>query len=148
MNRQAVSPVVATILLVAITVILSVTLYALVGGISNNIEPQQKAGVLVTHTNDGLSWKITFVTVPPELSVESISLVLIGLDGENTLDATPLPDLKCPPGQCGWKIRFAPISGGDILTAGDGILIDKDRHPVGAEYLFFTDNGILAAGTF
>ncbi len=150
MNKKAVSPVAATILLVVITIILSVTIYALVGGIGNNIEPQQRAGVLVTDTPDGLSWVITFVTVPPELPVDSISLVLIGIDGKNTLDATPLPYLKCPPGQCGWKIRWQPISGvaGGILAAGDNVLIDKDRHPTGAEYLFFTDNGILAVGTF
>ncbi len=147
MNKKAVSPVVATVLLVVITIIMAVVLYVMVGGIGIS-ETQQMAGIVVLETGDGKSWKLQFVSVPPELSIDGVYLVLIGLDGDNTLDATPLTDLKCPPGLCGWKIRYNAMSEDGFVHVGDTIIIDKDRHPIGAGFHMFTDKGFLTGGTF
>ncbi len=150
MNRKAVSPVIAIVLLVTITVVLAVVLYALVGGIGNGIEAQEFAGVLVGDTQDGLNWQITFVTLPAgELPTDNVYLVLYQPDGSIALEKTALSDIKCPPGLCGFKIRLNQITAdSDTLSVGDNITIDKARHPIGARFTLVTDAGILASGTF
>ncbi len=56
---KGVSPVIATILLVSITVVLSATLYAMVGDIRGETEPPEPISGIVRETSDGYLVEIT-----------------------------------------------------------------------------------------
>src|SRR2546427_6317391 len=68
-DRQAVSPVIATILLVAITVVLAAVLYVMVSGLLTPAgNGPQIMGVVLSKTGDGKNWSLEIASTPLGLS--------------------------------------------------------------------------------
>ncbi len=77
---SAVSPVIATILMVAITVVLAAVLYVMVGGFTHN--PGTANSVGMSPTNETYGWNVQIVKVSSStLPISSITYSLTGTNG-------------------------------------------------------------------
>ncbi|MFP4141710.1 MAG: archaellin/type IV pilin N-terminal domain-containing protein [Thermoplasmata archaeon] len=76
-NEEAVSPVIATILMVAITVVLAATLYMMVGDIGGD-DVQQLTGGFDESDNGHPEYE--FASISPNPDVEDVEITVIGND--------------------------------------------------------------------
>ena len=141
-DRKAVSPVIATILMVAITVVLAAVLYVMVSGLT--IGPgtgSDTIGVSVSQSSDGLSWVLIFVDVPAGKANSTVSLTIADASGATLFAATALNALG------GVSETYSPISAGSTISGGDRILLTVSVYGAGSTYQLVHTNGVLAAGT-
>ncbi len=144
-DRRGVSPVIATILLVAITVVLAAVLYAMVSGIFNpHTTTAEYLGVSLSRSLNGTEWILTFVSVPTGLGQNETSLVLRAGNGSTALPATTLYLLEAASN----GVRYFPAAYGPA-TAGvnDRVVIATASFPSGTQYLFVASGVILTTGT-
>ncbi|MFQ5908334.1 MAG: archaellin/type IV pilin N-terminal domain-containing protein [Thermoplasmata archaeon] len=142
-DRKAVSPVIATILMVAITVVLAAVLYVMVSGLVSGPGSTPTAiGVTVSQTADGSNWQLVFADVPAGKTPAQISLVVFAADGSVLLTKTALNALS------GGNETYVQIDGSATsISAGDKVLLATATYPAGATYQLVDDNGVLASGT-
>ena len=94
-NDEAVSPVIATILMVAITVVLAAVLYVMVSGLISTPQTSQQIGAAVSRSGDGTNWIITFTSVPSGLAQTTTYFSLTTSSGGSTaVTSVPLSSLK------------------------------------------------------
>jgi flagellin-like protein len=83
-DEDAVSPVIATILMVAITVVLAAVLYVMVSGLITSPGSTPKAmGVSISQAANG-NWTALFSNVPTGLTSANTFLTVIGSGGNST----------------------------------------------------------------
>ena len=133
-NRSAVSPVIATILMVAITVVLAAVLYVMVmgfGGPSNSAPTGSFSNKQLTDGN----YTLTFGKITPDTKPSDLQISIVGGGVSGTCD------LKT--GETGAKIGtdtkaitviYQELSANEVVNNGESIII---KHPDG-----------LAAGTY
>ncbi|MDX1534936.1 MAG: type IV pilin N-terminal domain-containing protein [Thermoplasmata archaeon] len=141
-DREAVSPVIATILMVAITVVLAAVLYVMVSGLVSGPGATPDAiGVTVSQSSNGLNWILTFADVPAGKANSTVSLSISDGSGAVLLAATSLDALG------GVSETYSPITSGSTLAAGDRVLLTVATYPAGSTYQLIDANGVLAQGT-
>lgn len=121
---DAVSPVIGTILLVAITVILAAVLYIAVANVLSPVDSTPRAmGMTIAKTTDGTNWSLTVVYAPAGLSPSEVRLAIVSLSGELVLQEA-FADLE-------FAVDGAAFldSGGVGIGAGDRVLLDAGRYP-------------------
>ncbi len=139
-DRDGVSPVIATILLVAITVVLAAVLYVMISGLVTPIgNGPQIMGVAVSKTADGKNWTLEIVTTPSGLTPATVHLKLIAPGGQtavyNTFSAL------------NWVADGAAYLGnGTSVVAGDRLHVDAVRYPTNYQVLI-SSNTVLYSGT-
>src|SRR6267143_3276140 len=85
-DEAAVSPVIATILMVAITAVLAAVLYVMVSGLLTPTGTGPKTlGVVPGRSTDGTNWTLTFANVPTGLTTAGTKLTIISGSGSTTL---------------------------------------------------------------
>ncbi len=142
-DRKAVSPVIATILMVAITVVLAAVLYVMVSGLVSGPGATPDAiGVSVSQSNSGANWVLTFADVPAGKANVTVSLSISDAAGATTLPAATLASLFG-----GTLASYSPVTSDPTLSPGDKILLDVNTYPAGSTYQLIDDNGVLALGT-
>ncbi|MEE9174149.1 MAG: archaellin/type IV pilin N-terminal domain-containing protein, partial [Thermoplasmata archaeon] len=142
-DRKAVSPVIATILMVAITVVLAAVLYVMVSGLVSGPGATPDAiGVSVSQSNSGENWVLLFADVPAGKANQTVSLIISNPDGTTKLPAATLESIFG-----GALASYAPVTSGPTLSAGDKILLDVSEYPAGSTYQLIDANGVLAQGT-
>ncbi len=123
-DRRGVSPVIGTILLVAITVVLAAVLYVMVSGLLGTGTGPQTIGVARQDTaND---YVLEIVTVP-SLHALATTTFLMRWDANSSVVMPPgLASLKSLENESG-RVRFLPVTGaGQVdLRPSDEILISK-----------------------
>ena len=78
---SAVSPVIATILMVAITVVLAAVLYVMVGGFTHNPGTANSAGLTETGTSTN-NWTVTVSSVSASnINIAGLKFVMAGASG-------------------------------------------------------------------
>src|SRR6267143_3730409 len=88
-DEGAVSPVIATILMVAITVVLAAVLYVMVSGLLSPTGSGPRAiGVAPSRSGDGTNWTLTFTSVPSGLTTAGTKLTIISGGGATALTST------------------------------------------------------------
>src|SRR5947209_15924716 len=93
-NEAADSPVIATILMVAITVVLAAVLYVMVSGlITGPGGTPQAMGVGVQPSSDGSNWIVTVLSTPTGKLYSSTTLAIFHGDGSANLTATAFASL-------------------------------------------------------
>ena len=123
LDEQGVSPVIATILLVAITVILAGVLYVLISSLFKPVGPGPRVlGISLTKSGDGLNWTLTVVTTPVGLVTSQVRLTIFMPSGGTTLSKT-LTTLSYSPDGAVF------LGSGSSVAVGDRILIDANRYP-------------------
>ncbi|MFQ6013741.1 MAG: archaellin/type IV pilin N-terminal domain-containing protein [Thermoplasmata archaeon] len=141
-DRKAVSPVIATILMVAITVVLAAVLYVMVSGLVSGPGSTPTAiGVTVSQTADGSNWQLVFADVPAGKAPATVSLVVFAANGTVLLTKTALTALS------GTSSYVQIDTSATSLQAGDKVLLATATYAAGSTYQLVDSNGILASGT-
>ena len=139
-DREGVSPVIATILLVAITVVLAAVLYVMVSGLLTPVgNGPQIMGVALSKTGDGKNWSLEIASTPLGLTPGNVHLELISPGGQTAVYKTF--------SALSWPADGAVYFGnGTVITAGDRLLIDAVRYPIDYQVLI-SSTTILYSGT-
>ena len=143
-DRAAVSPVIATILMVAITVVLAAVLYVMVSQFLTPATPTRTLGVDIRKSVDGTTWVLTLVSVPPGLGMTETTLEILRADGTTNLTRTALSSLSgCPVYTSGACFEGDGDAGVDVA---ERVLLRSDWYPRGqviiadATSILFTRN--------
>ncbi len=116
-NEEAVSPVIAVILMVAITVVLAAVLYVWASSFLGTSK-QTPTGALSASKDDEMTWKIQVVKMTPTVSVNSVDFYLLKPDG-TTLTTSSVSDIYgYYPGN-GKGVVFADNDFNGKLSPGD-----------------------------
>ena len=142
---KAVSAIIGTILIVAITVVLAATLYAVLGGFSGLIgkpTPTASMTVSVSGTSD---YSITFTSVSSNLSLSDTQLKIV--DGQGTVVLPYSSTTYTIPSSASEIKSVSVTGGGGYLTFNTAISI-TDSSTISAIYLIDTQTGgVIASQT-
>lgn len=142
-DQEAVSPVIATILMVAITVVLAAVLYVMVSGlVTGPGATPQAIGISIGSTTDGQNWKLSMTSVPSTLSSSNVNLVVLDASGTVVLASKALGDLTSSTDNA----TFVDLDADGTIEAGDYILLSKNTYPSGYEFQLLGTSGVLAQG--
>jgi len=93
-KEEAVSPVIATILMVAITVVLAATLYMMVGGFGEN-GVTEEIGMTISERSTNTGENITLglgMRTPSSADMEDVTVVVFDADGDVVIEEDPITD--------------------------------------------------------
>ena len=143
-DETAVSPVIATILMVAITVVLAAVLYVMVSGlITGPGGAPQAMGVSVSPSPDGTNWQLLVTKTPTGKLYATTLQALFRGDGTANLTATALASLSTTTIGCSLvKVSSTATS----VQNGDRILCKTGWYVSGSEYQISDGTGLLATG--
>ena len=147
-KEEGVSPVIATILMVAITVVLAAVLYLLVSGlIGGGGSSAKQIGTSVAKSGDGKNWTVTFSSVDTGMAGNQVSLLIKNKGGGIALAKTALSSLVYGTNNA----VYMDISGDGDKTndcnAGDYILASTTTYTTGFTYQLLYGDEIASAGT-
>ncbi len=121
-DEAAVSPVIATILMVAITVVLAAVLYVMVSGLLTPTGTGPRAmGVTVSRSGDGTNWVLLFANVPTGLTMSGTTISVIRPDGSTNLTATAFSALS--PATNGATYNAVENPADTTVEVGESILL-------------------------
>lgn len=115
-NTKAVSPVIATILMVAITVVLAAVLYVMVMGFGGS-ETAQAPAVTLSKTTTGAKTAIV-ISIDRQVDLKNIGIAIDGIYN-GTLESTG----NLVQGTHYFNYTFTPLNDGKLST-GDRIVVD------------------------
>jgi len=143
-DGHAVSPVIATILMVAITVVLAAVLYVMVMTII--VPPEKIATMTVSIQQRGESWSVEVISAPSNPLPSSTYLLVRDPDGVLLLATTLWSELT----QKNWETYKAlyqdanPTS--EAIRTGDSLLLSVAAYPAGSSIVIMSDSGQMASG--
>jgi archaeal type IV pilus assembly protein PilA len=147
-DEEAVSPVIATILMVAITVVLAAVLYVMVSGLITGPGSAPKAiGVSITKSSDGSNWIMTFTSVPSGLTAGTVFLSVKSASGAGLITQVALSSVT------NTTVKYQPAAGGTpttatVVTPGDVVLVSTTWCKTGYTSQLTSGSSILYSGTF
>jgi flagellin-like protein len=131
-DLEGVSPVIGTILMVAITVVLAAVLYAMVA-----TPPAQQENPMVglVEQETGGNWTLLVSSVRGQVPLDMYPM-----------SAVPLSQLTAQ-NWATYKVIYQKQKLSDTsVTSGSSILIDRAGYPHGCSYVLTTANNIVAMG--
>jgi len=142
-DEAAVSPVIATILMVAITVVLAAVLYVMVSGlITGPGGTPQAMGVGVQPSSDGSNWIVTVLSTPTGKLYASTTLAIFHGDGSANLTATAFASLGAANGCSLSKVSTTATA----IQVGDRVLCKTSWYVSGSQYQISDGTTLLATG--
>jgi flagellin-like protein len=145
-DEGAVSPVIATILMVAITVVLAAVLYVMVSGlITGPGSTPQQMGVSVSTSGDGTNWVLLVSSTPTGKAYTSTTLAIFKADGSLNLTATALGSLSAATNGCSLSKASSTAT---AVQVGDRILCKTGWYVTGSTYQISDGTTLLANGKF
>jgi len=153
-NREAVSPVIATILMVAITVVLAAVLYVMVMGFGTTGN-QTPLGSLTTVTKlSPTTYKITFGVVSPETKYEQCGARIEPVAG-SLVPITTFNDAGETPSDSVVGIDVFDLGGDEKISVGDYLVVTTDSAWAGTDagdwtitVYFLATGGSIASEVF
>jgi flagellin-like protein len=153
-NSEAVSPVIATILMVAITVVLAAVLYVMVMGFGGNT-PQTPAGSF-TGTPQSVtttSYRLTFGVVSPETKFADCKVTItIGATSAVAAKVIALPTTSFTAPDPVATITWTDLGGDGKISVGDRLVISSAALTSGTSatvtIIFATTGGQICAQTW
>jgi len=144
-DLEGVSPVIGTILMVAITVVLAAVLYAMVA-----TPPTQQDTAIVGFVKQetGNNWTLMVGSVRGQVPLDTTTLTFKNEDGVvmYPLSAVPLSQLTAQNWDT-YKVLYQKQKPSDTsVTAGSSILVDRTTYPYGCSYVLTSANNIVATG--
>ncbi len=138
-DEQGVSPVIATILMVAITVVLAAVLYVMVSGlISTPTQPGTGWGFSLGQSTNGSNWTVGFTAVPPSAAQSSVFITVNSAGGAAIESNQKLSDVyaNACQGTSGAKGlcygMYYHGSSPTAVSAGDSLLLLVSQFPSGS----------------
>ena len=86
-DEQGVSPVIAVILMVAITVVLAAVLYVWVSSFLEGTVKNAPTGSMIASQDGGGVWAIQIVKINPQVSIDSVHWYLLDIQGNTKTDS-------------------------------------------------------------
>lgn len=143
-DEQAVSPVIATILMVAITVVLAAVLYVMVSGLITGPGGTPRAmGVNISPSQDSTNWTLLVTNTPAGLNPSTVTLTILTPGGGIALAATAFSSLSYTTN--GAVYQDSNPSATEI-RAGDSVLVSATVYAQGTVRIADAA-GILFQGT-
>src|SRR5947199_3430177 len=121
-DEAAVSPVIASILIVAITVVLAAVLYVMVSGLLTPTgQGPREMGVNIGRSGDGTNWTLLITTTPTGLTTSPVKLTVTTGGGANTV-VNNIAFASLTAGN--WNTNKAQFigSGGTTIVRGDRLV--------------------------
>ena len=143
-DEAAVSPVIATILMVAITVVLAAVLYVMVSGLLTPTgQGPRVMGVNIGTSGDGTNWTLLITSTPSGLTTAAVKLQITTSGGLTSLNPTAFSALTSG----AWNTNKAQFvgTGGTTIVVGDRVLISTTTYPSGYAVQIADSQGILYA---
>lgn len=134
-DTTSVSPVIAVVLMVAITVVLASVVYIMVSGMIVTVPSSQRLGV--TETRYSENWTISLVYVPSGLTPNNTYFQTFGPDGSPIIPRSLLKDVQ------GFRDKN-PVG---LLNPGDRIILSISSHPDHSTFDFISGNTVIATGS-
>src|SRR2546422_2923295 len=142
-DEAAVSPVIATILMVAITVVLAAVLYVMVSGlITGPGGTPQAMGVGVQPSSDGSNWIRSDVHTPALQSRPPLALPIFHGNSSANLTATAFASLGAANGCSLSKVSTTATA----IQVGDRVLCKTTWYVSGSQYQISDGTTLLATG--
>ncbi len=142
-DEHAVSPVIATILMVAITVVLAAVLYVMAAAFI--IQPQRITHLTVTVESRGTNWMVSVVQTPADLLPDHTYLLVRSPQGATVLPKTAWSALT----PANWDTTKALYDDANPdapeIRAADALLLDRDAFPAGSEIVISDSSAVLAS---
>ena len=146
-DQEAVSPVIATILMVAITVVLAAVLYVML----TSFTPTGGGGgktIGLTKMDAGSNYKLLVASSSAGLALATTAMTVANTTGfKTTLNNIPLATLATAPWGT-YKAQYIKVASETEVVVGSYVLLDKATYKTGFGYSFSDGTSILAQGTF
>ncbi len=130
-DEQAVSPVIATILMVAITVVLAAVLYVMVSGLIGGGPGGTPNQIGMTRTSSGGNWILTVTSVTGTMTSNQVLVTLAKSDGTST-NVSSLALTSVTMATKG--IVYQPAGSSGNIAAADTILLSQTWWPSSGAY--------------
>ena len=129
-SEEAVTPVIATILMVAITVVLAAVLYAMIG-IFFQVDPNVKYVSATIGSNDK-NWTIEVINIQGgSLATSDVRILVREADLDVGLKSTLVSEMKSDTYHNG--VRFIEATAEGYLNVGDMFTLDKTAYALGVK---------------
>ncbi|MHC1679728.1 MAG: archaellin/type IV pilin N-terminal domain-containing protein [Methanomassiliicoccales archaeon] len=140
LNNKAVSPVIATILMVAITVVLAAVLYVMVMGFGGDGGNDTPSGSFTMTEKVGLTEKITFGQITPASNMTEFKVVITDVTASTstTFVTTNAADFTG-----GTGLDYVDLAKDTSISAGDYLLYTATAGHTYTVSLIFTETGDL-----
>ena len=143
-SEEAVTPVIATILMVAITVVLAATVYALIGVI---VPPELPKYVSANVDENQNNRTVEILSVQNgRLTTDDVLILVRKADFSTGLNSTLVSEMT--PGAYYNGVRFIEGSSEGYLSAGDSFTLDRDIYGSGSEIVFTSADGQTTLGKY
>ena len=126
-KEEGVSPVIATILMVAITVVLAATVYIMVAGIGGPSAGPVTGKIAAKEKIKNNEWKLTFSDFNPDTNITSLKVVVTNGSATDTISSwTWSSSTKASSGKLTntkVTVEYHDLAGNNIINTGDYLLI-------------------------
>tara|TARA_B100001123_G_scaffold89413_1_gene102802 strand:+ start:559 stop:1047 length:489 start_codon:yes stop_codon:yes gene_type:complete len=117
-DEQAVSPVIAVILMVAITVVLAAVLYVWASSFLGGTTKNAPVGSMQGKQDSAGTWTVTIIKINPEVSVNSVNWYLLDTAGTTVMDGL-VSDIYGYYSDEGKSVTFSDNDFNGKVTPGD-----------------------------
>lgn len=152
LNNKAVSPVIATILMVAITVVLAAVLYVMVMGFGGESNSNPTASITASTESVAHTEKVTVASISDvySLSTFKVSIVIGGTSYVATLAGGNITSAFTAALPAGTYISFVDLGNDAKLGAGDYFLVKTTASGAAMEMnlLYGTNNDSIASDSW
>ena len=150
---SAVSPVIATILMVAITVVLAAVLYVMVGGFTHNPGTANSAG-LNEAQNSNTNWTVSVSSASASnIALTGLKLTVVNVSNGAVQSfsmsgiSTTITGPQVVNAVGGITVKFVNVNGGSYLSAGDYFYVFGPGVGSGASITLYNGNSQLGQTT-
>src|ERR1700756_696817 len=144
-DEQAVSPVIATILMVAITVVLAAVLYVMVSGLISGPGGTPTAwGVNIGKSGDQSNWTLTFTSIPTSAATSSVFITIRNAAGAAVTGATNVPfSTIAGGGPAGYNAMYFSPNTASLVSTGDVLRLSAVSYPTGYQVQIVSGTSVV-----
>ena len=136
-DGDGVSPVIATILMVAITVVLAAVLYVMVLGIGGDTGASINVSMTKDSTATNWTYSVTAISGTSQLAQSDVYLIVKNQDNAVNVSATVLSSLTSYTS----GVKYVDANTASYLNAGDYIILDRDYFQTGSSIQLTDSSG-------
>ena len=144
-DEQAVSPVIATILMVAITVVLAAVLYVMVSGLISGPGGTPTAwGVNIGKSQSQTNWTLTFTSIPQSAATSAVFITITDSNGAPVTGATNVAfSTIAGGGTAGYHAMYFSPTTPSTVSAGDVLRLSTVSYPNGYQVKIVSGNSVV-----